>query len=93
MMAIDYTLMTKDDLVKMLQTRDVELTDVAVLDLKIAKLNEEYVKLSHRADEVLKIGALSSDEQTWLSQALLNRAAALREKITELTDLKAKLTL
>jgi len=88
---VEYIAYTKAELIDMLQLRDAESVDLQVLALKIEQQTSMKAHLQQRANEILNIGSLSSDEKNILSQALLNKAAAVQTRIMKLTDLQTKL--
>ena len=89
---MEYIAYTKAELIAMLQLRDAEPTDLQIIDLKIERLTEQKLKMLKRANEVLKLSILSSEEQTALSGILQDKAAATQSTITKLIDLKTKIT-
>jgi hypothetical protein len=91
-MAVDYSLMTKTELIAMLQLRDAGTADLEVIALKLERLSEKKLELTRRANEVLNFGNLSTEERNTLSAALQEKASKTQDKITELTALQAKLT-
>jgi len=88
---VEYIAYTKAELINMLRLRDAESVDLQVLALKIEQHTSTKAQLQQRANEILNIGSLSSDEKNILSQALLNKAAAVQTRITELTGLQTQI--
>lgn len=89
---MEYIAYTKAELIAMLQLRDAEPTDLQIIDLKIERLTEQKLKMLKRANEVLKLSILSSEEQAMLSGRIQDKAAATQSTITKLVDLKTKIT-
>ena len=89
---MEYIAYTKAELIAMLQLRDAEPTDLQIIDLKIERLTEQKLKMLKRANEVLKLSILSSEEQAMLSGRIQDKASTIQSTITKLVDLKTKIT-
>lgn len=90
-MAEDYTKYTREELIAMLQKRDAEPDDIAVLDTKLERLNSEKIQRLKRREELVSLGSLSEDEKADLIAAGQERIRNIDSKITEITALKAKI--
>jgi len=92
-MAIDYTALTKKDLIDMLMLRDASTDDLKVMDIKIEKLTAHKTKLLMRRQELASmVNNLSEDEKQDVLAGLQNRINKTDAELVALTDLKTKLT-